>query len=171
VAAFQAPGADIPLFLLTSQVGGLGLTLTAADRVIIRRVNPASDNQSVDRAYRIGRSSSTTRRASAASASVVQEPKVFYALERGCCARGWRRACSSSHPRPCCAGPRHPDRRRLRFDPRQLLALRRLDFRRSRRAGHRTLVFSLNGSMTDLLLSSGANPVCLLSMAPQACPR
>lgn len=26
---------DIPVFLLTSQVGGLGLTLTAADRVII----------------------------------------------------------------------------------------------------------------------------------------
>ena len=26
---------SIPLFLLTSQVGGLGLTLTAADRVII----------------------------------------------------------------------------------------------------------------------------------------
>ena len=56
MAAFQAPGADIPLFLLTSQVGGLGLTLTAADRVIILDPswNPASDNQSVDRAYRIG---------------------------------------------------------------------------------------------------------------------
>ena len=26
---------DIPVFLLTSQVGGLGLTLTAADRVVI----------------------------------------------------------------------------------------------------------------------------------------
>lgn len=38
------------------QVGGLGLTLTAADRVIIvdPSWNPAVDNQSVDRAYRIG---------------------------------------------------------------------------------------------------------------------
>ena len=47
---------DIPLALLTSQVGGLGLTLTAADRVVIYDPswNPASDSQSVDRAYRIG---------------------------------------------------------------------------------------------------------------------
>jgi SNF2 family DNA or RNA helicase len=38
------------------QVGGLGLTITAADRVIIADPawNPATDNQSVDRAYRIG---------------------------------------------------------------------------------------------------------------------
>jgi SNF2 family DNA or RNA helicase len=44
------------VFLLTSQVGGLGLTLTAADRVIIvdPAWNPSVDNQSVDRAYRIG---------------------------------------------------------------------------------------------------------------------
>ena len=42
--------------LLTSQVGGLGLTLTAADRVVIYDPawNPAADSQSVDRAYRIG---------------------------------------------------------------------------------------------------------------------
>ncbi|KAK9816584.1 hypothetical protein WJX72_002280 [[Myrmecia] bisecta] len=47
---------SIPVFLLTSQVGGLGLTLTAADRVIIvdPSWNPSVDNQSVDRAYRIG---------------------------------------------------------------------------------------------------------------------
>lgn len=47
---------DIPIFLLTSQVGGLGLTLTAADRVIIvdPAWNPSTDNQAVDRAYRIG---------------------------------------------------------------------------------------------------------------------
>ena len=48
--------ASIPLALLTSQVGGLGLTLTAADRVVIYDPawNPAADSQSVDRAYRIG---------------------------------------------------------------------------------------------------------------------
>ncbi|WOL11345.1 protein CHROMATIN REMODELING 24 [Canna indica] len=50
----EGPGA--PIFLLTSQVGGLGLTLTKADRVIVvdPAWNPSTDNQSVDRAYRIG---------------------------------------------------------------------------------------------------------------------
>ncbi|KAL4444622.1 hypothetical protein ABPG77_002439 [Micractinium sp. CCAP 211/92] len=55
VRQFQT-SSSIPIFLLTSQVGGLGLTLTAADRVIILDPawNPSTDNQSVDRAYRIG---------------------------------------------------------------------------------------------------------------------
>ncbi|XP_076946874.1 protein CHROMATIN REMODELING 24-like [Bidens hawaiensis] len=49
-------GVGAPVFLLTSQVGGLGLTLTKADRVIVADPawNPSTDNQSVDRAYRIG---------------------------------------------------------------------------------------------------------------------
>lgn len=49
-------GRGAPIFLLTSQVGGLGLTLTRADRVIVvdPAWNPSTDNQSVDRAYRIG---------------------------------------------------------------------------------------------------------------------
>ncbi|XP_047165048.1 protein CHROMATIN REMODELING 24 isoform X1 [Vigna umbellata] len=49
-------GVGAPIFLLTSQVGGLGLTLTRADRVIVvdPAWNPSMDNQSVDRAYRIG---------------------------------------------------------------------------------------------------------------------
>ncbi|CAH2315626.1 DNA excision repair ERCC-6-like, partial [Pelobates cultripes] len=44
------------VLLLTTQVGGVGLTLTAADRVIIfdPSWNPATDAQAVDRAYRIG---------------------------------------------------------------------------------------------------------------------
>ncbi|XP_064468001.1 DNA excision repair protein ERCC-6-like [Ornithodoros turicata] len=44
------------VFLLTTQVGGVGLTLTAADRVVIYDPswNPATDAQAVDRAYRIG---------------------------------------------------------------------------------------------------------------------
>lgn len=55
VAQFQAD-ATIPVFLLSSAVGGLGLTLTGADRVIIvdPSWNPAADAQSVDRAYRMG---------------------------------------------------------------------------------------------------------------------
>ncbi|GAB6020126.1 DNA excision repair protein ERCC-6-like [Chamberlinius hualienensis] len=42
--------------LLTVQVGGVGLNLTSADRVIIYDPswNPATDSQAVDRAYRIG---------------------------------------------------------------------------------------------------------------------
>ena len=46
----------VVLWGLVLQVGGLGLTLTAADRVVIvdPSWNPATDNQSVDRAYRIG---------------------------------------------------------------------------------------------------------------------
>eukprot|EP00208_Stichococcus_sp_RCC1054_P008990 CAMPEP_0206151388 /NCGR_PEP_ID=MMETSP1473-20131121/38795_1 /ASSEMBLY_ACC=CAM_ASM_001109 /TAXON_ID=1461547 /ORGANISM="Stichococcus sp, Strain RCC1054" /LENGTH=1241 /DNA_ID=CAMNT_0053548933 /DNA_START=394 /DNA_END=4120 /DNA_ORIENTATION=+ len=55
VARFQRD-AGIPVCLLSSQVGGLGLTLTAANRVIVADPawNPATDNQAVDRAYRIG---------------------------------------------------------------------------------------------------------------------
>lgn len=46
-------GNGAPIFLLTSQVGGIGLTLTRADRVIVvdPAWNPSTDNQSVDRAY------------------------------------------------------------------------------------------------------------------------
>lgn len=49
-------GCGAPVFLLTTQVGGLGLTLTKATRVIVvdPAWNPSTDNQSVDRAYRIG---------------------------------------------------------------------------------------------------------------------
>ncbi|XP_014678713.1 PREDICTED: DNA excision repair protein ERCC-6-like [Priapulus caudatus] len=44
------------VFLLTTQVGGVGLTLTGADRVVIYDPswNPATDAQAVDRVYRIG---------------------------------------------------------------------------------------------------------------------
>ncbi|XP_029463405.1 DNA excision repair protein ERCC-6-like [Rhinatrema bivittatum] len=47
---------DYSVFLLTTQVGGVGLTLTAADRVVVfdPSWNPATDAQAVDRAYRIG---------------------------------------------------------------------------------------------------------------------
>ncbi|XP_068918498.1 DNA excision repair protein ERCC-6-like [Petaurus breviceps papuanus] len=46
----------VSVFLLTSKVGGVGLTLTAATRVVIfdPSWNPATDAQAVDRVYRIG---------------------------------------------------------------------------------------------------------------------
>ncbi|CAE8687110.1 unnamed protein product [Polarella glacialis] len=42
--------------LLTTSVGGVGLNLTSADRVILvdPAWNPATDAQAVDRAFRIG---------------------------------------------------------------------------------------------------------------------
>ncbi|XP_070615891.1 DNA excision repair protein ERCC-6-like [Erythrolamprus reginae] len=55
IGMFQK-GGDYSVFLLTTQVGGVGLTLTAASRVVIfdPSWNPATDAQAVDRAYRIG---------------------------------------------------------------------------------------------------------------------
>lgn len=44
------------MFLLTTRVGGLGVNLTGADRVIIYDPdwNPATDTQARERAWRIG---------------------------------------------------------------------------------------------------------------------
>eukprot|EP00850_Spirogloea_muscicola_P008743 SM000047S16882 [mRNA] locus=s47:469171:475093:+ [translate_table: standard] len=55
VEAFQRDK-NVSVMLLTTQVGGLGLTLTGANRVIIMNPhwNPSVDDQSVDRAYRMG---------------------------------------------------------------------------------------------------------------------
>uniref|UniRef100_W5UDP1 DNA excision repair protein ERCC-6-like n=1 Tax=Ictalurus punctatus TaxID=7998 RepID=W5UDP1_ICTPU len=55
IALFQTD-ARYSVFLLTTQVGGVGLTLTAANRVVIfdPSWNPATDAQAIDRAYRIG---------------------------------------------------------------------------------------------------------------------
>ena len=56
VTYFQEENSVNKCMLLTTKVGGLGITLTAATRVIIfdPSWNPTTDNQSVDRAYRIG---------------------------------------------------------------------------------------------------------------------
>ena len=55
ISVFQTDG-SYSVFLLTTQVGGVGITLTAASRVVIYDPswNPATDAQAVDRAYRIG---------------------------------------------------------------------------------------------------------------------
>ena len=46
----------VDLLLLTTAVGGLGLTLTGADTVIFveHDWNPSKDRQAMDRAHRIG---------------------------------------------------------------------------------------------------------------------
>jgi SNF2 family DNA or RNA helicase len=61
VARFQAAGGP-DVLLLTTGVGGLGLTLTAATRVVLidPSWNPAADAQAVDRAYRIGQAKDVT---------------------------------------------------------------------------------------------------------------
>ncbi len=54
VADFQAGGA--PIFLISLKAGGVGLTLTAAETVILYDPwwNPAVERQAMDRAHRIG---------------------------------------------------------------------------------------------------------------------
>jgi superfamily II DNA/RNA helicase len=52
----------IQVMLLSTKVGGLGLTLTSADRAVIYDPswNPADDSQAVDRCYRIGQTKPVT---------------------------------------------------------------------------------------------------------------
>ncbi len=54
VTGFQA--GDAPIFLISLKAGGVGLTLTAADTVILYDPwwNPAVEAQAMDRAHRIG---------------------------------------------------------------------------------------------------------------------
>lgn len=56
VQRFQTDGRGPPVFVLSLKAGGLGLNLTAANRVFHfdRWWNPAVENQATDRAFRIG---------------------------------------------------------------------------------------------------------------------
>ncbi|RKP14963.1 SNF2 family N-terminal domain-containing protein, partial [Piptocephalis cylindrospora] len=56
IQAFNAPDSPIPLFLLSTRSGGLGINLTAADTVILfdSDWNPQADLQAQDRVHRIG---------------------------------------------------------------------------------------------------------------------
>mmetsp|Transcript_38519 Transcript_38519/g.39201 ORF Transcript_38519/g.39201 Transcript_38519/m.39201 type:complete len:216 (+) Transcript_38519:511-1158(+) len=53
---------DIPIFLLATKAGGLGINLTSADTVILHDVdfNPESDRQAEDRCHRIGQTRPVT---------------------------------------------------------------------------------------------------------------
>ena len=56
IASFQDDRHGPPIFIISLKAGGLGLNLTAANRVFHfdRWWNPAVENQATDRAYRIG---------------------------------------------------------------------------------------------------------------------
>jgi superfamily II DNA or RNA helicase len=60
VAAFQAGQA--PVMLISLRAGGVGLTLTAADTVVLLDPwwNPAVENQATDRAHRLGQTRTVT---------------------------------------------------------------------------------------------------------------
>jgi len=59
---FNHPQSSANVMLLSTKVGGLGLTLTGADRAIIYDPswNPTDDNQAIDRCYRIGQKKPVT---------------------------------------------------------------------------------------------------------------
>ena len=59
---FYKQDPSIFVFLLTTRVGGLGLNLTAADRIIIFDPdwNPSTDTQARERAWRIGQNKHVT---------------------------------------------------------------------------------------------------------------
>jgi SWI/SNF-related matrix-associated actin-dependent regulator 1 of chromatin subfamily A len=52
----------IPIFLLSTRAGGLGINLTAADTVILHDLdfNPENDRQAEDRCHRIGQMKDVT---------------------------------------------------------------------------------------------------------------
>lgn len=56
IDAYNEPGSDKFLFLLTTRAGGLGINLTSADIVVLYDSdwNPQADLQAMDRAHRIG---------------------------------------------------------------------------------------------------------------------
>ena len=53
---------EITVFLLTTRVGGVGVNLTGADRVVLFEPdwNPASDMQARERSWRVGQSKAVT---------------------------------------------------------------------------------------------------------------
>lgn len=56
IDAYNKPGSEKFIFLLTTRAGGLGINLTSADIVVLYDSdwNPQADLQAMDRAHRIG---------------------------------------------------------------------------------------------------------------------
>lgn len=81
VDSFNEPRSTTQVMLLSTGAGGVGLTLTGADRAIIYDPswNPAEDSQAVDRCYRIGQKKEVTVYRFIAAGTV--EEKVSLSLE------------------------------------------------------------------------------------------
>lgn len=73
------------VFLLTTRVGGLGINLTGANRVIIYDPdwNPATDTQARERAWRIGQNKQVTvyRLLSAGTIEEKVNTILFYTID------------------------------------------------------------------------------------------
>ncbi|HEV3158059.1 MAG TPA: DEAD/DEAH box helicase [Candidatus Baltobacteraceae bacterium] len=73
-----------PVFLCTLKAGGVGLTLTAADYVIIYDPwwNPAAERQAIDRAHRIGQMRNVTAYRLVTAGTVEQKIRTLAARKR-----------------------------------------------------------------------------------------
>lgn len=70
------------VFLLTTRVGGLGVNLTGANRVIIYDPdwNPATDTQARERAWRIGQEKQVTIYRLLSAGTIEEKVSTFYYL-------------------------------------------------------------------------------------------
>lgn len=77
---FHTQDNSIFIFLLTTRVGGLGINLTGADRVIIYDPdwNPSTDTQARERAWRIGQTRPVTIYRLLTSGTI--EEKIYHRL-------------------------------------------------------------------------------------------
>lgn len=80
VDLFNEKGSSIDVMLLSTGAGGIGLTLTGADRAIIYDPswNPAEDSQAVDRCYRIGQEKQVSVYRLIAAGTVEEKVSVKY---------------------------------------------------------------------------------------------
>jgi superfamily II DNA or RNA helicase len=83
VERFQA--GEVPVFLLSLKAGGTGLTLTAADTVILLDPwwNPAAEAQAADRAHRIGQDKPVFIYRPVCSGTVEERIQALQARKRG----------------------------------------------------------------------------------------
>ncbi len=84
VDLFNEKGSLTEVMLLSTGAGGIGLTLTGADRAIIYDPswNPAEDSQAVDRCYRIGQEKDVSVFRLIAAGTVEEKVNTHFALEQ-----------------------------------------------------------------------------------------
>jgi len=81
IDAYNAPGSEYLVYLLSTRAGGVGINLTSADTVIIydQDFNPQQDIQAIARAHRIGQTKSV---------------RVFKLMVKGTCEEKILQACN-----------------------------------------------------------------------------